>query len=85
MVRLVASLTGPATNMLIGMTMGQLDDYAFLVARLSRRYDPPEREEAHCAELRAHKTPERDSGRIRRESQEPGPARLYKRGPEHVR
>ena len=33
--------------------MGQLDDYAFLVARLSRRYDPPEREEAHCAELHA--------------------------------
>ena len=31
-VRLVASLTGPAANMLIGMTMGQLDDYAFLVA-----------------------------------------------------
>ena len=31
-VRLVASLTGPAVNMLIGMTMGQLDDYAFLVA-----------------------------------------------------
>ena len=25
----------------------------FLVARLSRRYDPPEREEAHRAELRA--------------------------------
>ena len=39
--------------MLIGMTMGQLDDYAFLAARLSRRYDPPEREEAHRAELRA--------------------------------
>ena len=39
-VRLVASLTGPAVNMLIGMTMGQLDDYAFLAARLSRRYDP---------------------------------------------
>ena len=35
------------------MTMGQLDDYTFLVARLSRRYDPPEREEAHRAELRA--------------------------------
>ena len=52
-VRLVASLTGPAANMLIGMTMGQLDDYAFLVARLSRRYDPPECEEAHRAELRA--------------------------------
>ena len=52
-VRLVASLTGPAANMLIGMTMGQLDDYAFLAARLSRRYDPPEREEAHRAELRA--------------------------------
>ena len=52
-VRLVASLTGPAANMLIGMTMGQLDDYTFLVARLSRRYDPPEREEAHRAELRA--------------------------------
>ena len=31
-----------STHMLIGMTMGQLDDYAFLVARLSRRYDPPE-------------------------------------------
>ena len=52
-VRLVASLTGPAANLLIGMTMGQLDNYAFLVARLSRRYDPPEREEAHRAELRA--------------------------------
>ena len=52
-VRLVASLTGPAANLLIGMTMGQLDDYTFLVARLSRRYDPPEREEAHRAELRA--------------------------------
>ena len=52
-VRLVASLTGPAANLLIGMTMGQLDDYGFLVARLSRRYDPPEREEAHRAELRA--------------------------------
>ena len=52
-VRLVSSLTGPAANLLIGMTMGQLDDYIFLVARLSRRYDPPEREEAHRAELRA--------------------------------
>ena len=52
-VRLVASLTGPAANMLIGMTMGQLDDYTFLAARLSRRYDPPEREEEHRAELRA--------------------------------
>ena len=52
-VRLVASLTGPVANLLIGMTMGQLDDYAFLAARLSRRYDPPEREEAHRAELRA--------------------------------
>ena len=31
--------------------MGQLDNYSFLRARLSRRYDPPEREEAHCAEL----------------------------------
>ena len=50
-VRLVASLTGPAANLLISMTMGQLDDYAFLVARLSCRYDPPEREEAHRAEL----------------------------------
>ena len=39
-VRLVASLTGPAANMLFGMTMGQLDDYAF-------------REEAHRAELHA--------------------------------
>ena len=51
-VRLVASLTGPAANLLIGMTMGQLDDYTFLVARLSRRYDPPEREEAHRARTR---------------------------------
>ena len=49
-VRLVASLTGPAANLLIGMTMGQLDDYAFLVTRLSRTYDHPEREEAHRAE-----------------------------------
>ena len=53
MVRLVASLTGLAANLLIGMTMGQLGDYAFLVALLSRRYDPPEREEAHRAKLRA--------------------------------
>ena len=52
-VRLVSSLTGPAANLLIGMTLGQLDNYSFLRARLSRRYDPPEREEAHCAELRA--------------------------------
>ena len=52
-VRLVSSLTGPAANWLIGMTLGQLDDYNFLRARLSRRYDPPEREEAHRAELRA--------------------------------
>ena len=53
-VRLVSSLTGPAANLLIGMTLGQLDNYNFLRARLSRRYDPPEREEAHRAELRAH-------------------------------
>ena len=56
MVRLVASLTGPAANLLNGMTMGQLDDYK-MVARLSRRYDPPEREEAHHAELRTRKMP----------------------------
>ena len=49
MVCLVSYLTGPAANLLIGMTM---DDYNFLRARLSRRYDPPEREEAHRAELR---------------------------------
>ena len=52
-VRLVSSLTGPAANLLIGMTLGQLDDYNFLRTRLSCRYDPPEREEAHRAELRA--------------------------------
>ena len=52
-VRLVSSLMGPAANLLIGMTLGQLDDYQFLRSRLSRRYDPPEREEAHRAELRA--------------------------------
>ena len=51
-VRLVSSLTGPAANLLIGMTLGQLDNYNFLRTRLSRRYDPPEREEAHRAELR---------------------------------
>ena len=51
-VRLVSSLTVPAANLLIGMTLGQLDDYSFLRARLSRRYDPPEREDAHRAELR---------------------------------
>ena len=54
-VRLVSSLTGPAANLLIGMTLGQLDNYNFLRTRLSRRYDPPEREEAHCAELRARR------------------------------
>ena len=52
-VRLVSSLTGPAANLLIGMTLGQLDNYNFLRTRLSCRYDPPEREEAHRAELRA--------------------------------
>ena len=52
-VRLVSSLTGPAANLLIGMTLGQLDDCKFLRARLSHRYDPPEREEAHRAELHA--------------------------------
>ena len=31
-VRLVTSLTGPAANLLIGMTLGQLEDYTFLVA-----------------------------------------------------
>ena len=52
-VRLVSSLTGPAANLLIGMTLDQLDNYNCLRTRLSRRYDPPEREEAHRAELRA--------------------------------
>ena len=48
----------PSANLLIGMTMGQLDDYALLVARLSRRYDPPEREEAHRRVVCTHKMPE---------------------------
>ena len=52
-VRLVSSLTGPAANLLIGMTLDQLDNYNCLRTRLSRRYDPPEREEAHRAELHA--------------------------------
>ena len=61
-VRLVASLTGPAANLLISMSMGQLDDYAFLVARLSRMYDPPppppEREEAQPRRVVCtHQTP----------------------------
>ena len=34
-VRLVSSLTGPAANLLIGMTMGQLDDYNFLLTELT--------------------------------------------------
>ena len=50
---LVSSLTCPVANLLIGMTLGQLDNYNFLRTCLSRRYDPPEREEAHRAELRA--------------------------------
>ena len=60
-VRLVSSLTGPAANLLIGMTLGQLEDYNFLRARLSRRYDPPEREEAHRAELSARTRRRNDS------------------------
>ena len=52
-VRLVSSLTGPAANLLIGMTLEQLDNYNCLRMRLARRYDPPESEEAHRAELRA--------------------------------
>ena len=52
-VRLVSSLTEPAANLLIGMTLEQLDNYNCLRTRLARRYDPPEREEAHRAELRA--------------------------------
>ena len=52
-VRLVSSLTGPAANLLIGMTLEQLDNYNCLRMRLAHRYDPPEREEAHRAELRA--------------------------------
>ena len=35
------------------MTLEQLDNYNCLRMRLARRYDPPEREEAHHAELRA--------------------------------
>ena len=52
-VHLVSSLPGPAANLLIGMTLEQLDNYNCLRMRLARRYDPPEREEAHRAELRA--------------------------------
>ena len=33
-VRLVSSLTGPAANLLIGMTLGQLDDYSFFASTL---------------------------------------------------
>ena len=83
MVCLGASLTGPAANLLIGMTMGQLDDYAFLAACLSRRYDPPEREEDR-AELRALKASKRIRRRVRGKPEKPGPARIHKRGPEHA-
>ena len=61
-VRLVSSLTGPAANLLIGMTLEQLDNYNCLRTRLSRRYDPPEREEAHRAELRARTRRRNESG-----------------------
>ena len=37
-VRLVASLTGPAANMLIGMTMGQLDDWFNTLPAAVQRY-----------------------------------------------
>ena len=84
-VRLVSSLTGPAANLLISMTMGQLDDYTFLVAHLSRRYDPPEREEAHRAELRARTRRRNESAdEFAKKSQESGPARVYVSRPEHV-
>ena len=59
-VRLVSSLTGPAANLLIGMTMGQLDDYNFLLARLSRRYDPSrERRGTPHRAARTHEVPKR--------------------------
>ena len=35
-------------RLLIGMTMGQLDDYTFLVACLSRRYDPHQTPKRIC-------------------------------------
>ena len=60
-VRLVASPMGPAANLLIGMTMGQLDDYPFLVACLSRRYDPPRAgRSTPCRVARTHQTPKRN-------------------------
>ena len=84
-VRLVASLTGPAANLLIGMTMGQLDDYTFLVASLSRRYDPPEREEAHRAELRARTRRQSETADEFAENlKKSSPARLYFGRSEHV-
>ena len=84
MVRLVSSLTGPAANLLIGMTLGQLDDYNVLRARLSRRYDPPEREEAHRAELRACTRRRNESAdECAREYQEPSTARIPISRPEY--
>ena len=84
-VRLVASLTGPAANLLIGMTLGQLDDYNFLRARLSHRYDPPEREEAHRAALRARTRRRNELGeRLCRKYQEPSTARIPISRPEYA-
>ena len=37
-VRLVSSLTGPAANLLIGMTLGQLDDYKGMILRRGRKH-----------------------------------------------
>ena len=79
---LVSSLTGPAANLLIGMTLGQLDDYNFLRARLSRRYDPPEREEAHRAPRTRRRNESADE--FCREYQEPSTARIPISRPEYA-
>ena len=76
-VRLVASLTGPAANMLIGMTMGQLDDYAFLAAR--------QNEKRHIEQNYVHtQGVEMNPQTSSRKPEELGPARVHKRGPEHA-
>ena len=84
-VRLVASLTGPAANLLIGMTMGQLDDYTFLASRLSRRFDPPERKKKPSNRTTyTHQASKRIRRRARRKPEKSGAPRILKRGPEHA-
>ena len=84
-VRLVSSLTGPAANLLIGMTLGQLDDYNFFASTLVTQIRPSrKRRSAPLRAARTHKTTKRVGGRICREYQEPSTARIPISRPEYA-